>query len=147
MHRKFLFLDFTARKRNIFSRPGLSHFAILQKCFATLPQSLRKAEADCTSCNACCNKNVARLDDCDVTPCNFACNLCHNDTTNLRDKLHNVTAPYQTLSFFNTAITLIQGKIEVTLPVEKVDIIISEWMRYCLFRESMLNSVVFAQDK
>ncbi len=44
---------------------GLSHFAILQKCFATLPQSLRKAEADCTSCNACCNKNVARLDDCD----------------------------------------------------------------------------------
>ena len=74
LHRKFLFLDFTARKRNIFSRPGLSHFAILQKCFAALPQSLRKVEADSTSCNACCNKNVARLDDCDVTPCNFACN-------------------------------------------------------------------------
>ena len=46
------------------------------------------------------------------------------------------------------AITLIRGKIEqVTLPVEKVDIIISEWMGYCLFYESMLNSVLFARDK
>ncbi len=82
-----------------------------------------------------------------VTRCNFACNLCYNDTTNLPDKLYRVTAPCQTLSFFNAAITLIQGKIEVTLPVEKVDIIISESMRYCLFYESMLNSVVFARDK
>ncbi|CAB4019514.1 arg methyltransferase, partial, partial [Paramuricea clavata] len=46
------------------------------------------------------------------------------------------------------SITLIRGKIEeVTLPVEKVDIIISEWMGYCLFYESMLNSVLFARDK
>ena len=46
------------------------------------------------------------------------------------------------------AITLIRGKIEqVALPVEKVDIIISEWMGYCLFYESMLNSVLFARDK
>ncbi|NXD46802.1 ANM1 methyltransferase, partial [Copsychus sechellarum] len=29
---------------------------------------------------------------------------------------------------------------EVELPVEKVDIIISEWMGYCLFYESMLNT-------
>ena len=35
----------------------------------------------------------------------------------------------------------------MTLPVEKVDIIISEWMGYCLFYESMLNSVLFARDK
>jgi hypothetical protein len=49
---------------------------------------------------------------------------------------------------FNAAITLIRGKIEdVSLPVEKVDIIISEWMGYCLFYESMLNSVLFARDK
>lgn len=33
------------------------------------------------------------------------------------------------------------------LPVEKVDIIISEWMGYCLFYESMLNTVIFARDK
>ena len=82
-----------------------------------------------------------------VTPCTFPCNLCHNDTTNLRGKLYRATAPYQTLSFFNAAITLEQGKIEVTLPVEKEDIIISERMGYCLFYESMLNSVLFARDK
>ncbi|VDN28191.1 unnamed protein product [Dibothriocephalus latus] len=38
---------------------------------------------------------------------------------------------------------------EVTLPdgIEKVDIIISEWMGYCLFYESMLNTVLYARDK
>ncbi len=47
-------------------------------------------------------------------------------------------------------ITLIKGKVEeVTLPdgIEKVDIIISEWMGYCLFYESMLNTVLYARDK
>jgi len=45
-------------------------------------------------------------------------------------------------------ITLIKGKVEeVTLPVEKVDIIISEWMGYCLLYESMLDTVIFARDK
>ncbi|XP_033645521.1 protein arginine N-methyltransferase 1-like [Asterias rubens] len=45
-------------------------------------------------------------------------------------------------------ITLIKGKVEeVTLPVENVDIIISEWMGYCLFYESMLNTVLYARDK
>lgn len=45
-------------------------------------------------------------------------------------------------------ITLIKGKVEeVELPVEKVDIIVSEWMGYCLFYESMLNTVLFARDK
>ena len=45
-------------------------------------------------------------------------------------------------------ITLIKGKVEeVELPVEKVDIIISEWMGYCLLYESMLDTVVFARDK
>jgi len=45
-------------------------------------------------------------------------------------------------------ITLIRGKVEeVELPVEKVDIIISEWMGYCLLYESMLDTVVFARDK
>jgi len=45
-------------------------------------------------------------------------------------------------------ITLIKGKVEeVVLPVEKVDIIISEWMGYCLFYESMLDTVLYARDK
>ncbi|KAG8174386.1 hypothetical protein JTE90_017146 [Oedothorax gibbosus] len=46
-------------------------------------------------------------------------------------------------------ITIVKGKVEeVELPgVEKVDIIISEWMGYCLFYESMLDTVLYARDK
>jgi len=48
----------------------------------------------------------------------------------------------------DNVITLIKGKVEeIELPVEKVDIIISEWMGYCLFYESMLNTVIYARDK
>ena len=50
----------------------------------------------------------------------------------------------------HTVVKLIKGKVEeVTLPegVEKVDIIISEWMGYCLFYESMLQTVIYARDK
>lgn len=36
---------------------------------------------------------------------------------------------------------------EVELPVEKVDIIISEWMGYFLLYESMLDCVLDARDK
>lgn len=51
---------------------------------------------------------------------------------------------------FVVVITLVHGKVEeVTLPdgIEKVDIIVSEWMGYCLFYESMLNTVIYARDK
>mmetsp|Transcript_3465 Transcript_3465/g.10764 ORF Transcript_3465/g.10764 Transcript_3465/m.10764 type:complete len:379 (-) Transcript_3465:88-1224(-) len=45
-------------------------------------------------------------------------------------------------------ITYIRGKVEeVQLPVEEVDIIVSEWMGYFLIYESMLDSVLFARDK
>ena len=45
-------------------------------------------------------------------------------------------------------ITIINGLIEeIALPVEKVDIIISEWMGYFLLYESMFDSVLFARDK
>ncbi|XP_063052463.1 protein arginine N-methyltransferase 8-B [Engraulis encrasicolus] len=48
----------------------------------------------------------------------------------------------------DSVITIFKGKVEETeLPVEHVDIIISEWMGYCLFYESMLNTVIFARDK
>jgi precorrin-6B methylase 2 len=45
-------------------------------------------------------------------------------------------------------VTLIKGKVEeVELPIEKVDVIVSEWMGYCLFYESMLDTVIFARNK
>ena len=48
----------------------------------------------------------------------------------------------------SAVVSLIKGKIEeVELPVDKVDIIISEWMGYCLFYESMLDTVLVARDK
>ncbi|XP_077419123.1 protein arginine N-methyltransferase 3 [Vanacampus margaritifer] len=44
-------------------------------------------------------------------------------------------------------ITLLKGRIEdISLPVEKVDVIISEWMGYFLLFESMLDSVLVARD-
>ena len=45
-------------------------------------------------------------------------------------------------------ITIIKSKVEeAELPVDKVDIIISEWMGYFLIYESMLDTVLFARDK
>ncbi|KAM7324833.1 hypothetical protein ACRRTK_017138 [Alexandromys fortis] len=41
-------------------------------------------------------------------------------------------------------VTIIKGKVG---EVEKVDIIISEWMDYCLFYKSILNTVLHAYDK
>ncbi|PBP16703.1 arginine methyltransferase [Diplocarpon rosae] len=49
---------------------------------------------------------------------------------------------------FADKITCLRGKIEeVSLPVEKVDVIVSEWMGYCLLYEAMLDSVIYARDK
>lgn len=48
----------------------------------------------------------------------------------------------------SSQITVIKGKMEeIKLPVDKVDIIISEWMGYFLLYESMLDSVLWARDK
>lgn len=48
---------------------------------------------------------------------------------------------------FADVVEVIEGKIEdIELPSE-VDIIISEWMGYFLFYESMLDTVLFARDK
>ncbi|KAK2948199.1 putative Protein arginine N-methyltransferase 1 [Blattamonas nauphoetae] len=45
-------------------------------------------------------------------------------------------------------IELIKGKVEeIDLPVEKVDILISEWMGYCLLYENMLETVLVARDR
>ncbi|CAG5099247.1 Oidioi.mRNA.OKI2018_I69.XSR.g16378.t1.cds [Oikopleura dioica] len=51
---------------------------------------------------------------------------------------------------FEDTITLIQGKMEeIELPegIKQVDIIVSEWMGYCLLYETMLPSVLYARDK
>ncbi|XP_070540767.1 protein arginine N-methyltransferase 6-like [Ptychodera flava] len=48
---------------------------------------------------------------------------------------------------FEDKIKIIRGKVEeVELP-EKVDVIVSEWMGYCLLFESMLKSVIYTRDK
>lgn len=47
-------------------------------------------------------------------------------------------------------VSIVKGKVEeVELPdgITSVDIIISEWMGYCLFYESMLDTVLYARDK
>ncbi|KAK1832104.1 S-adenosyl-L-methionine-dependent methyltransferase [Podospora conica] len=45
-------------------------------------------------------------------------------------------------------ITCVKGRIEdVVLPVTQVDIIVSEWMGYCLLYEAMLPSVLYARDR
>ncbi|KAJ1923569.1 hypothetical protein IWQ60_005794 [Tieghemiomyces parasiticus] len=57
---------------------------------------------------------------------------------------------YQTVleNKLDGVITLVKGKIEeVTLPVDQVDIIISEWMGYFLLFEAMLDSVLVARDR
>ena len=49
---------------------------------------------------------------------------------------------------FADKIVILNGKVEeVVLPVDKVDVIISEWMGYFLFFEGMFDSVIFARDK
>jgi len=49
---------------------------------------------------------------------------------------------------FSDVVTIIKGKVEdVELPVDKVDIIISEWMGYFLLYENMLETVMYARDK
>jgi protein arginine N-methyltransferase 3 len=50
----------------------------------------------------------------------------------------------------SNVITCVRGKIEdIDLPdaIQKVDIIVSEWMGYCLLYEAMLDSVLYARDR
>jgi protein arginine N-methyltransferase 3 len=47
----------------------------------------------------------------------------------------------------DSVVECIRGKIEEVLLPEKVDIIISEWMGYCLLYEGMLDSVLVARDR
>ncbi|XP_017046103.1 protein arginine N-methyltransferase 8 [Drosophila ficusphila] len=51
---------------------------------------------------------------------------------------------------YGSVITVISGKVEdIELPedVQEVDIIVCDWMGYCLFSENMLDSLILARDK
>lgn len=66
------------------------------------------------------------------------------DSSNIIERARTVIRD----NHLSETVHIISGLIEeVSLPVDKVDIIISEWMGYCLLFESMLDSVLFARDK
>lgn len=44
-------------------------------------------------------------------------------------------------------IEIVHGQVEIVDIPEKADVIVSEWMGYCLLYESMLSSVLIARDK
>jgi precorrin-6B methylase 2 len=49
---------------------------------------------------------------------------------------------------YSDVITLIRGRVEeVRLPVDEVDVIVSEWMGYGLYYENMLSSVLHARKE
>lgn len=66
------------------------------------------------------------------------------DMSNIIEKAREIVS----LNGFDDKITLLQGKLEdIDLPVDSVDIIVSEWMGYFLLYESMLDTVLYARDK
>jgi len=66
------------------------------------------------------------------------------DAADIADKAREIVK----LNGYEGRVVIVKGKMEeVTLPVEKVDVIISEWMGYFLLYESMLPSVLFARDR
>lgn len=66
------------------------------------------------------------------------------DSSNIIDRARMTIAD----NHLSDTVHLIKGLVEeITLPVTHVDIIVSEWMGYCLLYESMLDSVLFARDK
>ena len=67
------------------------------------------------------------------------------DMSNILDQAEKIV---RSNGFTEDQIVLIKGKLEdITLPVQTVDIIISEWMGYFLLYESMLDTVLLARDK
>lgn len=63
-------------------------------------------------------------------------------------KIHEKATEIINLNGYGEKITVLNGKIEeLELPVDKVDIIISEWMGYFLLYEGMFDSCIYARDK
>ena len=67
------------------------------------------------------------------------------------DQSEKIIEKAREIVFYNKkqdVVKIIHGRLQdVTLPVEKVDIIVSEWMGYCLLFEAMLDSVIWARDR
>ncbi|CAF1155315.1 unnamed protein product [Adineta ricciae] len=66
----------------------------------------------------------------------------------MSDMIYDAMAIAKENNMDESKLVFIHGRIEdVTLPVEKVDIIISEWMGYFLLFECMLESIIFARNQ
>ncbi|KAL8925758.1 MAG: hypothetical protein Q9172_002099 [Xanthocarpia lactea] len=66
------------------------------------------------------------------------------DNSSIIDKAREIVY----VNGLSDTIHCLRGKIEeLTLPVKHVDIIVSEWMGYCLMYEAMLDSVIWARDR
>ena len=86
-------------------------------------------------CNSCVHVFVARAG---------AAKVFAIECSSIADQASAIVAD----NGYSNVIEVIKGRMEdVTLPVEYVDIIISEWMGYFLLYESMLDTVIFARDK
>ncbi|CAF3212258.1 unnamed protein product [Rotaria socialis] len=65
----------------------------------------------------------------------------------MSDMIYDAMAIAKENNIDESKIVFIHGRIEdVKLPVDKVDIIISEWMGYFLLFECMLESIIFARN-
>ena len=62
--------------------------------------------------------------------------------------LHSICRQIVEVNDLSEVITVIHSTIEdCQLPVDSVDVIVSEWMGFYLLHESMLDSVIFAKNK
>jgi type I protein arginine methyltransferase len=62
-------------------------------------------------------------------------------------EMHSLASQLIQDNELNHIIQVIHGKVEDIFLKEQVDVIISEWMGFYLFHESMLDSVLFGRDK
>lgn len=66
------------------------------------------------------------------------------EASNMADACETIVARNK----LEDTIVVVKGRVEsVDLPVDKVDVIISEWMGFYLFHEAMLDSVIVARDR
>ncbi|UJR23307.1 hypothetical protein I4U23_026322 [Adineta vaga] len=66
----------------------------------------------------------------------------------MSDMIYDAMAIAKENNIDESKLIFVHGRIEdVTLPVDKVDIIISEWMGYFLLFECMLESIIFARNQ
>ncbi|KAA6424424.1 MAG: putative arginine N-methyltransferase 3-like [Trebouxia sp. A1-2] len=70
-------------------------------------------------------------------------------STRIADVAERLVAANGLASSGGGPITIMRGRLEQlpSLPVEQVDVIVSEWMGYALLFESMLDTVLYARDR